>query len=169
MSTYVEGRGSWFGGPNDGMDSGKTAAGFTTARPGVAIRPGATYESGRPFLRGYWRVKAPNGRSVVLQQTDIGPNQSTGRRIDITYSALGMFGYKEGNFPTDAKFTATYLGRKKPAGGGKGGAKPVKPATGGMAAPASAAQTQSALLSIIANRQGSNQPVTPVSPGFSRA
>ena len=47
--------------------------------------------------------------------------------------------------------------------------KTVKPATGGMAVPASAAQTQSALLSIIANRQGSNQPVTPVSPGFSRA
>jgi len=164
MATYVVGRGSWFGGPNDGMDSGKTAAGFTTARPGVAIRPGGTYESGRKYLRGYWRVTAPNGRSVVLQQTDIGPNQSTGRRVDVTYSAIGKFGYNERNFPTDGRFTATYLGKKKPSGKSKG-----KVVTGGTAAPASAAQTQSALLSLIANRQGSNQPVAPVSPGFSRA
>ena len=168
MSTYVVGKGSWFGGPNDSMDSGKTAAGFTTARPGVAIRPGATHESGRPYLKGYWKVTAPNGRSAIIQQTDIGPNASAGRRIDITYSAIGLFGYKEGNFPTDGRFTATYLGKKKPSGGLSGGSK-VKAVTGGTMAPASAAQTQSALLSLIANRQGAHQPVTPVSPGFSRA
>lgn len=166
MATYVVGRGSWFGGPNDGMDSGKTAAGFTTARPGVAIRPGGTYESGRKYLKGYWKITAPNGRSAILQQTDIGPNQSTGRRVDVTYSAIGKFGYNERNFPTDGRFTATYLGKKKPSGKSKG---KVKSVNGGAVAPASAAQTQSALLSLIANRQGSNQPVAPVDPGFSRA
>jgi len=108
----VNGRVSWFGGPNDGMDSGRTAGGQTTAVPGVAIRPGGHYESGRPTLGGYWRITDPKtGKSVVLKQTDIGPNQSTGRRIDVTYSALKKFGYSERNFPTDANWTAEYLGK----------------------------------------------------------
>ena len=108
----VNGRVSWFGGPGDSMDSGKTAGGQTTAGPGVAIRPGGHYESGRPTLGGYWRITDPkSGKSVVLTQTDIGPNQSTGRRIDVTYSALKKFGYSERNFPTDANWTAEYLGK----------------------------------------------------------
>jgi hypothetical protein len=130
MAKSIVGKGSWFGGPNDGMDSGKTAAGFTTARPGVAIRPGGHYESGRPYLKGYWKITAPNGRSAILQQTDIGPNQSTGRRVDVTYSALGKFGYNEKNFPTDGRFRATYLGKKKPVAGA-----PVDAKTGGTKAP----------------------------------
>lgn len=112
MSKRVVGPVSWFGGPNDGMDSGKTAGGQTTATPGVAIRPGAHYESGRATLGGYWRITDPKtGKSVVLKQTDIGPNQSTGRRIDVTYSALRKFGYSERNFPTDANWQAEYLGK----------------------------------------------------------
>lgn len=113
----VRGRGSWFGGPRDSMDSGATALGLTTATPGVAVRPGATYMSGRATLGGYWRVRAPNGRVAIIRQTDIGPNQSTGRRIDVTYSALRQLGYTEANFPTDGGFSARYLGKRKPAGG----------------------------------------------------
>lgn len=78
-------------------------------------------------------------------------------------------------YQTSAKEAAKILRLYRSGSGSVPSVKPVsgggavKPATGGAVAPASAAQTQSALLSIIANRQGSNQPVTPVSPGFSRA
>lgn len=114
----VRGKVSWFGGPNDGMDSGKTALGLTTSTPGVAIRPGATWQTGRPYLGGYWRTTL-NGRTAVLRQTDLGPNQSTGRRIDYTYSALPKIGYSQRNFPTDDIGTATYLGKGAQAAKGK--------------------------------------------------
>jgi murein DD-endopeptidase MepM/ murein hydrolase activator NlpD len=45
-----------------------------------------------------------------LKQTDLGPAPFTGRKIDVTYSALGKLGYNEANFPTDSQFKATYLG-----------------------------------------------------------
>ena len=119
MAKRVVGPVSWFGGLRDGMDSGRTAGGQTTATPGVAIRPGAHYESGRATLGGYWRITDPKtGKSVVLKQTDIGPNQSTGRRIDVTYSALKKFGYSERNFPTDANWQAEYLGKNPGASPG---------------------------------------------------
>lgn len=134
------GKGSWFGGPRDGMDSGKTALGLTTATPGVAIRPGAHYESGRPYLGGYWLITAPNGKRAILRQTDIGPNQSTGRQVDVTYSALGKLGYNENNFPTDAQFKATYLGKdlaaaQKRAGNPAAAAPKVSGALPATAAP----------------------------------
>ena len=99
---HVRGKLSWFGGPHDSQDSGRTALGVTTATPGVAVRPGDTWQTGRATLGSYWRIRTPNGRTAVLRQTDLGPNQSTGRRIDLTYSALGRLGYTEGNFPTDS-------------------------------------------------------------------
>ncbi len=100
----VNGRVSWFGGPHDSTDSGHTASGGTTREPGIAIYNRAT-------LGGYWRVTAPNGKTAVVRQTDLGPAPFTGRKIDVTYSALGKFGYNEGNFPTNSEFRATYLGR----------------------------------------------------------
>ena len=100
----VDGKVSWFGGPNDPSDSGHTASGGTTATPGIAVYDRAT-------LGGYWRVTAPNGRTKIVRQTDIGPAPWTGRKIDFTYSALGMFGYSEKNFPTDAIGHAVYLGK----------------------------------------------------------
>lgn len=126
----VRGRGSWFGGPRDSMDSGATALGLTTATPGVAVRPGGSYMSGRATLGGYWRVRAPNGKVAIIRQTDIGPNQSTGRRIDVTYSALRQLGYNERNFPTDAGFSARYLGKRRPSGADAyPAARPAAPAS----------------------------------------
>ncbi len=105
----VEGKVSWFGGPNDHTDSGRTALGLTTATPGIAVYNRAT-------LGGYWRVTdAKTGRSVVLRQTDLGPAPFTGRKIDVTYSALSRFGYGEHNFPTDSTFKAEYLGHNPQA------------------------------------------------------
>lgn len=106
----LAGKVSWFGGPGDPTDSGHTANGETTKTPGIAV-----YNHGT--LGGYWRVKAPNGKTVVLKQTDIGPAPWTGRKIDVTYSALNKFGFNEGNFPTDAQFQAEYLGRTAPKEG----------------------------------------------------
>lgn len=125
--TFVRGKGSWFGGPRDGMDRGQTALGVTTATPGCAIRPGADWHSGQPFLGGYWRITAPNGEVAVLQQTDLGPNQTTGRRIDITYSALDRFGYTESTFPTDGQFRAYYLGPRSTTSGAKPKTKKLLP------------------------------------------
>lgn len=103
----VAGKVSWFGGPGDPSDSGHTADGGTTKEPGIAV-----YNHGT--LGGYWRVKAPNGKTVVLKQTDIGPAPWTGRKIDVTYSALNKFGFNEHDFPTDSHFDAEYLGRTVP-------------------------------------------------------
>lgn len=101
----LSGRVSWFGGPNDGETGNKlTASGALTSTPGIAIYNRAT-------LGGYWRVTdTKTGRSAVLRQTDLGPAPWTGRKIDITYSALNRFGYSEHNFPTDSPFKAEYLG-----------------------------------------------------------
>jgi cell wall-associated NlpC family hydrolase len=100
----VAGKVSWFGGPND-RETGvnKTASGAPTSVPGIAVYNRAT-------LGGYWKVTAANGKSAILKQTDLGPAPFTGRKIDVTYSALGKLGYKESDFPTDSTFRATYLG-----------------------------------------------------------
>jgi hypothetical protein len=103
--TTVAGKVSWFGGPHDAeTGNSKTASGAPTSVPGIAIYNRAT-------LGGYWKVTAANGKSAVLKQTDLGPAPFTGRKIDVTYSALGKLGYNEGNFPTDSTFKATYLGQ----------------------------------------------------------
>lgn len=102
-----QGKTSWFTGP-------MTASGVSAATtPGIALRrPGTAF--GDPIneesLKGYFLIKFPNGKSVVLQQIDIGPNQSTGRSVDVSEPAVAVAGYTTSNFPTDATVTATYLG-----------------------------------------------------------
>jgi hypothetical protein len=117
-STELKGKVSWFGGPKDSTDSGHTALGLTTATPGIAVYDQST-------LGGYWKVTTANGRSHVIRQTDIGPAPWTGRVVDITYSALDLFGYSEGNFPTDSAVTAIYLGKDKQSAETKGGTDTV--------------------------------------------
>ncbi len=110
--TTVRGKVSWFGGGIDpGNSSGTTASGVPDTVAGIAVRPGAHYTSGRPFLGGYWRVTLKNGKTAILKQIDIGPNESVGRRIDFTPAALHKLGYTTGNFPTDSIGKAVYLGR----------------------------------------------------------
>lgn len=94
---------SWFGGPDDPTSGPTTASGRPVTDPGIAVYNTAT-------LNGYWRVHFPNGRTAVLQQTDIGPAPWTGRVLDVLYSALPYPGYAEPDFPTGAPITATYLG-----------------------------------------------------------
>lgn len=129
--TVVKGRVSWFGGGSDpGNANGTTASGVPDTAAGIAVRPGAHYTSGRPYLGGYWRVTTKNGRTAILKQIDIGPNESVGRRIDFTPAALKKLGYTTSSFPTDSIAKAVYLGRD-PSKFGKvaasgGGTKTVK-------------------------------------------
>jgi hypothetical protein len=99
----ISGAMSWFGGPDDPTSGPTTASGKPVTDPGIAVYNTAT-------LNGYWRVHFPNGRTAVLQQTDIGPAPWTGRVLDVLSSALPYLGYSEQDFPTGAPITATYLG-----------------------------------------------------------
>src|SRR5437660_693197 len=88
--TTVRGKISYFGGPTDSTAGPTTASGAPVGVPGIALYNRAT-------LGGYWRVRAPNGRTAIVKQTDLGPAPWTGRAIDFTYSSLGHFGYSTGN------------------------------------------------------------------------
>jgi hypothetical protein len=125
----VAGKISWFGGPHDPGAQGTPASGVPISHPGIAIYNPHT-------LGGYWLVKMPNGRQAVLQQTDLGPAPSTGRKIDFTYSALPELGYTEHNFPTDSHASATYLGKTLPPGVKEGATTggPVSSGAGGWPA-----------------------------------
>lgn len=100
--------------PGDVDSSGKplkpALAGATNEDPGIAV-----YNSGS--LGGWWKVIAPNDKSAILRQTDVGP--STSRVVDInTVAARSVFGYEGGDsFPTDqGTWKIEYVGKDKPAG-----------------------------------------------------
>ena len=59
----------------------------------------------RSTLGDWFVVTAPNGKSLLMPQTDIGPSRSTGRQIDISAHMAETFGYTPTNFPTDGLFT----------------------------------------------------------------
>src|SRR5207302_1484988 len=101
----IAGATSWFGGPHDPSDSGHTASGLPEGTPGgIAVYNRAT-------LGGYWRVRFPNGRTLIERQVDLGPAPWTGKILDVSYGALARAGYTEQNFPTGGHVTATYLGK----------------------------------------------------------
>lgn len=96
----------------DHADNNRPAlAGATNDTPGIAVYDPAT-------LGGWFLVKDPNGTSAVLQQTDIGPDPSVHRLVDINaVAARTVFHLGQGNaFPTDAgNWTLVYLGKNRPA------------------------------------------------------
>jgi len=59
----------------------------------------------RSTLGDWFVVTAPNGKSLLMPQTDIGPSRSTGRQIDISAHMAEAFGYAPSTFPTDSIFT----------------------------------------------------------------
>ncbi len=120
----ISGAMSWFGGPDDPTSGPTTASGKPVTDPGIAVYNTAT-------LTGYWRVHFPNGRTAVLQQTDIGPAPWTGRVLDVLYSALPYLGYSEQDFPTGAQITATYLGTSPKLAGTAVGGGGTATSTGG--------------------------------------
>lgn len=119
----VVGRVSTFGPPSEG--AGTTASGASSATAGVAIRPGSTWQSGKPFLGDLWQIQI-GSHSGRLKQIDLGPNQSTGRRIDVTGAGARQLGIDPSRFPTDSTGTATLLS-------GKAGSSVTIPVTLGAA------------------------------------
>lgn len=105
----LTGKVSWFGGAGDPTSGPTTASGKPVSSGGIAVYNQAT-------LGGWWAVTFPNGRTVTLQQNDIGPAPWTGRVVDVEASSLGAAGYSESNFPTNSTVKAVYLGKKRPAG-----------------------------------------------------
>jgi hypothetical protein len=101
----LRGKGSWYSqykGKYTWIDTGdkpnSNALGVPDDQQGVAFYNQATL--GKWFL-----VTAPNGQTLKLQQTDIGPHPKTGRKIDIAAVAAEQFGYSPSNFPTDGMFS----------------------------------------------------------------
>jgi hypothetical protein len=103
------GKVSWFGGPGDPTSGSTTASGKPVSAGGIAVYDQAT-------LGGWWAVTFPNGRTVTLQQNDIGPAPWTGRVVDVDYASLAAAGYTQSNFPTGSTVKATYLGKSAPSG-----------------------------------------------------
>jgi hypothetical protein len=115
IGSLLAGAMSWFGGPHDPTAGTGTASGQPTSVPGIAVYDQHT-------LGGWWLLKAPNGNIGIVQQTDIGPAPSTGRKFDYTYSLLPLFGYSETNFPTGGQTQGYYLGSSSELATGGGGA-----------------------------------------------
>lgn len=107
-SHVFSGKGSWFShyeGKYSWVDTGdkpnSNALGVPDDQQGCAFYDQRT-------LGECFYVTAPNGRTLKLQQTDIGPHPRTGRKIDIAAVAAERFGYSPDNFPTDEIFTWTH-------------------------------------------------------------
>jgi peptidoglycan hydrolase-like protein with peptidoglycan-binding domain len=103
-TTWESGKGSWYSwytGEYTWEDHGdkpnSNALGVPDDQQGYALYNKAT-------LGGWADVKAPNGKILRLQQTDIGPHPDTGRKIDIAAVAAERFGYTPTDFPTDQIF-----------------------------------------------------------------
>lgn len=95
---------------DSGDNNDPALAGATNNRPGIALRS-------RKTLGDWFKLKAPNGKEMLVQQTDIGPAKWTGRNIDVNAVAARRFGYGQHSFPTDqGTWAATRVGSKKPEG-----------------------------------------------------
>lgn len=101
------GKGSWFSqyqGVYSWVDTGdrpgSNALGVPDDQQGIALPERLT-------LGDLFMVTAPNGKTLKLRQTDIGPATWTGRKIDIAAVAAERFGYSPTNFPTNGIFEWT--------------------------------------------------------------
>lgn len=103
--TTMQAKGSWYSqydGKYKWVDKGdapnSNALGVPDDQQGVAL-------PARNSLGKWFMVTAPNGVTLKLQHTDLGPAKWTGRGIDIAAVAAERFGYSPKTFPTDGIFT----------------------------------------------------------------
>ena len=103
-ATVSSGRGSWYSqysGTYNWVDAGdapnSNALRVPDSAQGCAFPDSST-------LGDWFVVTAPNGRSLRMPQTDVGPSRHTNRQIDISAHMAEAFGYRPGNFPTDGIF-----------------------------------------------------------------
>ena len=106
-----ESKGSWFSqfqGKYSWVDKkddpNSNYSGLPDSTPGIALRDKST-------MGHYFNVQAPNGKTLLLRQVDLGPHEKTGRDIDINAAAAEAFGYSPNNFPTDGNFKYQYSGK----------------------------------------------------------
>jgi len=97
-SWYSQYRGSNYDWVDPSDKPGSNALGVPDSSQGIAL-------PSRSTLGKWFNVTAPNGQTLRLQQTDIGPAGWTGRGIDIAASAADRFGYSPKSFPTGGSFT----------------------------------------------------------------
>src|SRR6516165_7868786 len=104
-ATVSSGRGSWYSqysGKYNWVDRGDQPNSNALRVPDSA--QGCAFNN--PSTLGDWFVvTAPNGKSLLMPQTDIGPSPRTGRKIDISAHMAEAFGYTPSTFPTDSIFT----------------------------------------------------------------
>lgn len=142
MAPKIRGRVSTYGGPNDSGDNNRPAlSGATNRSPGIAVYSQRT-------LGGYWLVTL-NGKTRVIQQTDIGPAPWTGRKIDINPPAAKSLG----GVRTDTVGKAIYLGKDRARALAKAGMvkAPARQAAPQQTAPQDPAR-RAALLSYVTQR-----------------
>lgn len=107
----LTGASSWYGGPCDSGDNNipRWMPGDRNRTPGIALR---RYDTPRKyFLLTLLRTK----RKIVVRHTDYGPHGSTGKLVDINYTAvqgLGFSGCRD-DYPTWAKVRITELDSKR--------------------------------------------------------
>jgi hypothetical protein len=101
---FERGKGSWysqFNGIHNWRDSGdapnSNALGVPDYCQGISFYNHET-------LGKWFELYAPNGQSLLVQQTDIGPAPWTGRKIDIAAVTAERLGYSPENFPTNGSF-----------------------------------------------------------------
>lgn len=101
---FEGGHGSWYSQfdgiyewRDTGDEPGSSALGVPDDCQGVSFYDHST-------LGKWFEVHAPNGQSLILQQTDIGPAPWTGRKIDIASVSAERFGYSPNSFPTNGQF-----------------------------------------------------------------
>lgn len=97
-SWYSQFRGSNYNWVDPSDKPGSNALGVPDSSQGIAL-------PSRSTLGKWFNVTAPNGQTLRLQQTDIGPARWTGRGIDIAASAADRFGYSPKSFPTGGSFS----------------------------------------------------------------
>lgn len=107
----LTGPSSWYGGPCDKYDNNipKWLPGDRNRTPGIALR---RYDTPRRyFLLTLVKTK----RKVVVRHSDYGPHGSTGKLVDVNYTAAKGLGYSgcHDDYPTWAKVRITLLTSKK--------------------------------------------------------
>jgi hypothetical protein len=92
--SQYQGKYTWL---DEGDEPNSNALGVPDDQQGIAL-------PSRETLGEWFLVTAPNGKTLKLQQTDVGPAEWTGRTIDIAAVAAENFGYSPRTFPTDNGF-----------------------------------------------------------------
>jgi len=107
----MTGASSWYGGPCDKGDNNipRWMPHDKNRTPGIALR---RYDTPRKY---FLLTLIRTHRKVVVRHTDYGPHGSTGKLVDVNYTAAIALGYSgcHDDYPTWAKVRVTLLNSKR--------------------------------------------------------